>query len=141
MANTRKLVAQFVGVFVIGALVGGMLTSSFSDTQLATAMNHWNNADALESRIEAKYTTDYQLTPDELEKIKPLTKQLAQDLYKLRHQFGVDVIDTLNRDHAAIAAQLNPEHRAAYEAKMTDRTGKLTAALLGDQSSPTQGQK
>jgi hypothetical protein len=74
-------------------------------------------------------------------KIKPLTKQLAQDLYKIRHQFGVDIIDTLNRDHAAIAAQLTPEHRAAYEAKMTDLTGKYNAALLGDQSSPTQGQK
>ena len=141
MANTRKLVAQFVGVFVIGALVGGLLTNSLSDTSLTTAMSHWNNADALEARINAKYANDYQLTPEELEKIKPLTKQLAQDLYKIRHQFGVDIVDTLNRDHAAIAAQLNPEHRATYEAKMTDRTGKLSAALLGDQSSPTQGQK
>jgi hypothetical protein len=141
MANTRKLVAQFVGVFVIGALAGGLLTNSLSDTSLTMAMSHWNNADALEARIYAKYASDYQLTPEELQKIKPLTKQLAQDLYKIRHQFGVDVVDTLNRDHAAIAAQLNPEHRAAYEAKMTDRTGKLSAALLGDQSSPTQGQK
>ena len=141
MANTRKLVAQFVGVFVIGALAGGMMSYSFSDTSLATAMSHWNNADAMEARINAKYAKDYQLTPDELDKIKPLTKQLAQDLYKIRHQFVVDIIDTLNRDHAAIAAQLTPEHRAAYEAKMTDRTSKLNTALLGDQSSPTQGQK
>jgi hypothetical protein len=141
MANTRKLVAQFVGVFVIGALVGGLLTNSLSDTSLTTAMSHWNNADSLETRINTKYANEYHLTPDEMEKIKPLTKQLAQDLYKIRHQFGVDIVDTLNRDHAAIAAQLTPEHKAAYEAKMSDVTGKINAALLGDQSSPTPGQK
>ncbi|HEX4141485.1 MAG TPA: hypothetical protein VHY09_14140 [Candidatus Methylacidiphilales bacterium] len=141
MANTRKLIAQFVGVFVIGALAGGLVSYSLSDTSLTMAMSHWNNADALEARINARYISDYHLTPDEMEKIKPLTKQLAQDLYKIRHQFGVDVIDTLNRDHAAIAAQLTPEHRSVYEAKMTDRTDKLSAALMGDQSSPAQGQK
>jgi len=141
MANTRILIAQFVGVFVIGALAGGMMSYSFSDTSLAKAMNRWNNADTLEAVIDAKYAKDYQLTPDELAKIKPLTKQLAQDLYRIRHQFGVDIIDTLNRDHAAIANQLSPEHRAAYQSKMTGLTGKLSAALLGDQSSPTQDQK
>ncbi len=141
MTNTRKLVAEFIGVFLIGAVAGGLLTSSFSDTPLTTAMSHWNNPDALEARINAKYANDYQLTPDELEKIKPLTKQLAQDLYKVRHQFGVDIMDTLNKDHAAIAAQLTPEHRAAYEAKMSGLTGKLGTALLGDQSSPTGDQK
>jgi hypothetical protein len=141
MPNSRKLIAEFLGVFLIGAVAGGLLTSSFSDTQLTTAMSHWNNPDALEARINSKYEQDYQLTPDEMEKIKPLTKQLAQDLYKIRHQFGVDIVDTLNRDHEAIAAQLTPEHRETYEAKMTNLTGKLGAALVGDQSSPTPGQK
>jgi uncharacterized membrane protein len=141
MANTRKLIAQFLGVFVIGALAGGLISYTFPDTSLATAMSRWNNADSLESRINAKYANEYHLTPDEMEKIKPLTKQLAQDIYKIRHQFGVDMVDTLNRDHAAIAAQLTPEHKAAYEAKMTDVTSKISTALMGDQSSPSQGQK
>jgi hypothetical protein len=141
MANTRKLIAQFLGVFVIGALAGGLISYTLPDSSLATAMSRWNNADSLEARINSKYVNEYHLTPDEMEKIKPLTKQLAQDIYKIRHQFGVDMVDTLNRDHAAIAAQLTPEHKAAYEAKMTDVTGKISTALIGDQSSPTQGQK
>jgi hypothetical protein len=141
MANTRKLIAQFIGVFLIGALAGGLLTSSLSDTQLTTAMSRWNNPDTLEARINAKYEKDYQLTPDEMQKIKPLTRQLAQDLYKIRHQFSVDIISTLKHDHEAIAAQLTPEHRAAYEAKVSARTDKLGALLLGDQSSPAPAQK
>jgi len=132
MANSRKLIAEFIGVFLIGGLAGGLLTSSLSETPLTTAMSRWNKPDALEARINAKYEHDYQLTPDEMAKIKPLTKQLAQDLYKIRHQFGVDIVSTLNHDHAAIA-----EQRAAYESKTTELTNKLSADLLGDQSSPT----
>lgn len=142
MANTRKLVAEFVGVFLIGAVAGGLLTSSFSDTQLVTAMSNWNNnPDTLEARINAKYVKDYQFTPEEMEKIKPLTHQLAQDLYRTRHQFGVDIMGALNRDHEAIAAQLTPEHRAVYDAKMTERMDKLNALLVGDQGSPSTGLK
>jgi hypothetical protein len=141
MANTRKIVAEFLGVFLIGVLVGVLLTYCFTDTQLVTVMSHWNNPDTLEARINAKYAQDYQLTPQELDKIKPLTRKLAQDLYRVRHQFGLDVIGTLSRDHAAIAMQLSPEHRAAYEAKMAKITTQLDTLLIDDQSSPSPDQK
>jgi hypothetical protein len=124
MANNRKIVNY-----------------CFTDTQLVTAMARWNDPDALEARIEAKYTKDYQLTPEEINKIKPLTRQLAQDLYKIRHQFALDVMDTLARDHYAIAKQLTPAHRALYEAKMAERSTRLESVLLGDQSSPTPASK
>ncbi len=141
MANTRKTVAEFAGVFLIGVAVGIMVSYCFTDTQLVTVMAHWNDPDALEARIEAKYATDYQLTPEEMSKIKPLTKQLAQDLYKIRHQFALDIIGTLARDHNAIAKQLTPAHRAVYEAKMAGRATQLESLLLGDQSSPSPGSK
>jgi hypothetical protein len=136
MGSNRKIIAEFVGVFLIGAAVGGLLTYSFSDNQIGAVMSHWNNADSLESRIDARYVKDYQLTPDEMTKIKPLVHQLAHDLYTVRHQFGVDVIDILTRDHQAIADQMTPEHRAAYEKKVAERTDQLHALLLGDQGSP-----
>jgi hypothetical protein len=141
MASTRKLIAEFIGVFLIGAMAGSILTWSVSDKQLTTVMNHWNNPDELVTRINAKYAKDYNLSPDEVEKIQPLTKQLALDLYKVRHQFGVDIINTLDQDHTLIAAQMTPEHRAAYEADIAERKAKLQALLLGDQSSPTPQQK
>jgi hypothetical protein len=141
MANTRKIVAEFVGVFLIGVAVGVLSSYWFTDTQLVSAMSHWNDPDLLEARIDAKYAQEFQLSPQEMEKIKPLTKQMALDLYKIRHQFGVDIMQTLTRDHAAIAAQLTPEHRAAYEAKMEQRTSQLDVVLFPDQSSPAPGQK
>jgi quinol monooxygenase YgiN len=141
MANTRKIVAEFAGVFLIGVAVGILVSNCFTDTQLVTVMAHWNDPDTLQAHIEARYVKDYQLTPDEMNKIKPLTKQLAQDLYKIRHQFALDVMGTLARDHNAIAKQLTPEHRAAYEAKMAERNTQLESVLLGDQSSPTPASK
>lgn len=141
MANTRKIVAEFAGVFLIGVAVGVLVTYCFTDTQLVTVFSHWSDPDALEARIEARYATDYQLTPDEMNKIKPLTKQLAHDLYRLRHQFAIDVMGTLAKDHDAIAKQLTPAHRAVYEAKMAERDTQLESVLLPDQSSPTPASK
>lgn len=141
MSFTRKIIAEFVGVFLIGALAGGLVVWLFNDEPLTTVMSHWNNPDTLEARINKKYADDYHLTDDEMAKIKPLTKQMAQDLYKIRHQFGDDILSTLDRYHSEIAAQLTPEHRAAYEAAMAVRTKKLSLLLNSDQSSPSAPQK
>jgi uncharacterized membrane protein len=141
MSSSRKIIAEFVGVFLIGALAGGLVVWFHDDQPLTEAMSHWNNPDTLEARIDKKYADDYHLTDDEMARIQPLTKQMTQDLYKTRHQFGVDIIDTLDRYHTEIAAQLTPEHRAVYEANMADRRNKLSALLLSDQSSPSPAQK
>jgi uncharacterized membrane protein len=145
MASSRKIIADFIGVFLIGALAGALITWSVStwsaDTQLTAVMSRWNNPDTLEARINAKYAHDYQLSPEEVRKIQPLVKQMALDIYKVRHNFGVDIISTLDNYHAQIAAQLTPEHRTAYEAKMAERKQQLTELLLNDQSSPIPEQK
>lgn len=145
MASSRKLIAEFIGVFLIGALAGGLITWCVSiwsaDTQLTAVMSRWNDPDALEARIDAKYAHDYQLSPDEVQKIQPLVKQMTQDLYKVRHNFAADILSTLDTYHAQIAAQLTPEHRALYEAKMAQRKQQLSALLLIDQSSPAPAQK
>jgi hypothetical protein len=141
MSSSRKIIAEFIGVFLVGALVGGLVTWSFADTKLSMAMSRWNNPQKLEQRITDKYVNEYHLSPDEMARIQPLIKQLAQDLYKVRHQFGLDVVNTLDRDHAAIAAQLTPDHRSAYEAQMKERHDQLSSLLLSDQDSPEAGQK
>jgi uncharacterized membrane protein len=141
MASTRKIIAEFIGVFLIGAVAGGLITWCYSDTQLTSFMSRTNNPDALVARIDKKYADEFHLTPEEMAKIQPLTRQMAQDLYKVRHQFGVDILSTLDNYHAQIAQQMTPEHRAAYEAAMADRKKKLSLLLLPDLSSPAGEQK
>jgi len=141
MRPTRKIIAEFIGVFLIGALAGGLLTYCYTDRQLTSFMSHTSDPDVLMARINKKYAEQYHLTPDEMTRIQPLIKEMAQSLYKVRHQFGVDILSTLDNYHQQIAAQLTPEHRDAYLKAMADRKKSLNALLLPDQSSPTQGQK
>jgi uncharacterized membrane protein len=158
MRPTRKIIAEFVGVFLIGAGAGGLITWSyytdaensnlqfpvlrFPDTTLSTFMSRTNDdPDSIGARMNKKYADEYHLTPDELSRIQPTIKEMAQQIYQVRHQFGVDVMAMLDKYHQEIAEQLTPEHRAAYEAAMAERRKKLAKVLLPDQSSPSQGAK
>jgi uncharacterized membrane protein len=140
MYSTRKIVADFVGVFLIGALAGGLAMWSYTDTQLSSFMSKAaDRPDAMVARINKKYTDDFHLTPDELNRIQPQIKDMAQHIYQVRHQFGLDIVETLDSYHAQIAAQLTTEHRAIYEAAMAEHKRKLGALLLLDPSSPNPG--
>jgi uncharacterized membrane protein len=139
MRPTRKIVAEFIGVFLIGALAGGLVTWSYTDNQLSSFMSRTNDPEAFDARINKKYADDYHLTPEELARIQPQIKEMAQHIYLVRHQFGLNMMSTLDDYHQQIAAQLNPEHREAYEAAVAERKKKLGALLLLDQSSPSDG--
>jgi uncharacterized membrane protein len=139
MRITRKIIAEFVGVFLIGGVAGGLVTWKFTDRDLSMFMTNTNNPDNLAMRINKKYADQYHLTPDELNRIQPDIKEMAQAIYQVRHQFGLDVITTLDKYHAQIAAKLDPDHRDAYEKAMADRHAKLSTLLQPDQSSPGTG--
>jgi uncharacterized membrane protein len=142
MRPTRKIIAEFIAVFLIGAIAGGLVTWSYTDTQLTSFMSKTaDKPDAMVARINKKYIDDYHLTPDELTKIQPTVTAMAQNIYSVRHQFGVDILATLDKYHDQIAGQLTPEHRDVYERAIAERHKKLTTILLLDQSSPTDASK
>jgi uncharacterized membrane protein len=74
MRPTRKIIADFIGVFLIGALAGGLVTWSYTDTRLFTFMSRTNDPDSMVARINKKYADEYHLTPDELNRIQPTIK-------------------------------------------------------------------
>jgi hypothetical protein len=141
MLASPKLAAAFIGIFVVGGGVGALITQYFEDKQLSTFFQHTSDPDGWVAHINDKYTKQYDLTVDEQNQIKPLTKEMAQHLYQLRRQFGLDVIAALDDYHEKVAAQMTPEQRAAYEADNLARKKRMTGMLLFDESSPEQGQK
>jgi hypothetical protein len=140
MRPTRKIIAEFIAVFLIGAGVGGLVTSSYTDTQLSSFMSRTNNPDYLAARINKRYVDEYHLSPDELNRIQPDIKEMAAAIYRVRHRFGIDIVSTLDRYHQQIADKLTPEHRAVFEKAVADHKLKLDKMLI-DQSSPDQGGK
>jgi len=137
MRTSRKLIGEFAAVFLIGAIVGGLFVWDYTDTTISQFMSRTNDPDSvIVSRINQKYTTEYHLSPDELNRIQPLVKEMAQRISQIRRQFGVDVLAAQDEYHEEIAQQLTPEHRAAYEKATQERRKQLSALLL-----PDQGQK
>jgi uncharacterized membrane protein len=142
MRPTRKIIAEFIAVFLIGSVAGGFVTWYFTDNQLSTFMSKAaEKPDSMVARLDKKYSEEYHLTPEELDRIHPILVEMARQMYQIRHQFGADVITTVDKYHQEIADQLSPEHKAVYEAAMAERHKKLSMLLLTDQGSPLPGAK
>lgn len=141
MRPSRKITAAFVSVFLIGALAGAFGMWGLTDTQLNRFMSNTTNADTLIARLNKKYVHDYNLNPDEVARIQPQLKEMAQRLSQIRRQFGDDVLVTLDDYHQRIGAQMTPEHREAYEKANAERKKRLSAMFLLDSTPPDPGQK
>jgi uncharacterized membrane protein len=142
MRPTRKIIAEFVAVFLIGALAGGLVTWSYTDKLASTFLSRAaDKPDSIVARVNKKYADELHLTPDELSRIQPMIVEMAQRTYQLRHQFGLDFMATFDEYHQKIAEQLTPEHRAAYEKATAEHRTALNNLLLPDQSSPSTGSK
>lgn len=138
MRPTRKIIADFVAVFLIGAVIGALVARwSYTETQATAFMSHAaDKPDSIVARLNKKYADEYHLTPEEMNRIQPMLSDMAQRAYQLRHQFGTDFIAAFDEYHQKIAEQLNPDHRAVYEKATEDRRKILIELLLPDQSSP-----
>ncbi|HUB66354.1 MAG TPA: hypothetical protein VL981_02575, partial [Candidatus Methylacidiphilales bacterium] len=130
--------------FLIGAVSGGLITWSLTEkspTDISTFMTKTNDRDqVIVDRINTNYAHDYSLSPEELARIQPLVKAMAQHTTQIRHQFAADFIATFEENHAKIAAQLDPPHREAYLAA-TAKKDKELRVMLGIDSAPSDGPK
>ena len=140
MLPSRKITAAFVGVFLIGAMVGALVMMSYTDTRLLRFMDSSGDPDAMAAAINQKYIKQYNLTPDEQNRIGPIVREMTEHLYQERHQFGSQVIVTLDDYHQKIRELMTPEQRAAYD-KVNDERKKWMSSRLLEQTSGARGQK
>jgi uncharacterized membrane protein len=131
---SRKVTAVFVAVFLIGALVGGLFITTFRDMTLPRFLTSTGDPKSMAARINQKYIREYQLTADEQARIAPLTQEMTQRLYVIRRQFGVDIMATLDDYHQRIGAQMNPDHRDAFQKANEERRKRMSTILLLDQT-------
>jgi hypothetical protein len=143
MQLSRKIAGEFIAVFLIGTVVGGLVMWDFaSDSELSKFMTKTNDSDSvMVARINQKYVNEYHLTPDEIARIQPIVKEMAQHMSHIRRQFGIDIISTYSDYHQQIAEKLDPDHREAYEKMSAERKQQLSTLLKIDQTSPDQGSK
>jgi hypothetical protein len=138
MFLSRKIALAFLAIFFVGVLVGGLIVWDVTDTKLSMFMKKTNDPDSMAHRITEKDARDYQLTADEQARIEPLTKDMAQHLYRIRSQFAIDIISSLDEYHRKVAEQMTPSQRAAYEKANAERKIRMSSMLLLNGGTPVQ---
>jgi hypothetical protein len=134
MKPSRKVVAAFVAVFVMGAIVGVLNESLFYDMRFPRFLSGTNDPASMTTRINQNLVKKYNLSDDQQKKIAPLTQAMAQRLYQLRRQFGADFIATLDDYHEKVAAEMTPNQRADYAKLNEERRKRAMDMLLPDQA-------
>ena len=133
MRLSRKIAVEFAGVFVIGALAGALAMWNFTDTELTKFMKRTNDPESvIVARINQKYTTQYHLSSEEMNRIQPLIQEMARHISQARRQFGTDILGTVENYHRQIAAELTPDHRALYLRANEERSKQISKMLLLD---------
>jgi hypothetical protein len=138
MLPSRRLVATFICVFVLGAFAGGFLSMSFADLRFYNFLNRTNDPTGFAARLDDKLAREYQLDADERTRIAPLTREMAQNLYQLRRKFASDVLATIAASHEKIAGQMTPSQRDAYQKANEDRR-KRAVSMLMPETAPASG--
>jgi hypothetical protein len=139
MLPSRKLAATFFAVFALGAVVGGLVVYNMGTTRFSTFLDRTSDPDSLAQRIDKKLAAQYHLDDGEQQRISPITREMAQDLFQERRDFATKVLATIDESHAKIAAQMTSDQRAAYLKDNELRRQRAAAMLLPSSNAPGTG--
>ncbi len=116
MNKPWKVAVAFAVVFLAGGVTGGLVAVRMAPTFVQRRVFSEQFA-TTQMRI---LTEALALTPQQVEKIRPVVTTTGEDLVRLRR----DTSATFDRMHAGIIRELNPEQRAKHEeflARMRER--------------------
>ncbi len=110
-AKPWKLILLLAGIFLAGGLAGGFLTLRFVHQKMRErgAPEQWGPARLrmLADRLD--------LTPDQVERLKPIVRRDVEDLNRLRQQSFSETRRILERMERDIAAVLTPDQKQKFE--------------------------
>lgn len=106
MNKTWKVVLVFLGVFLAGAVFGGFLSIRFARQWIRGG--HSPAMEQFVPMILRKYSARLELTPKQLEQIKPIVKAADDELRGLRRTNFAATIAVAEKMNTEIAALLTP---------------------------------
>jgi hypothetical protein len=134
MQSPWKVILAFLGVFVAGAVFGGVFTLATAKrnarlnpptTMVRTEpaprperdrpKNPSQNQPGIGPAMMRQLTQQLKLTEEQREKIRPLVSRAAEDLQLLRQENLQKTTRVMERMHADITAWLMPEQREELE--------------------------
>lgn len=106
-----KIVLSFVAVFLAGGLVGGALTFHFTHDHFFKSLR----AQDMAVHILTELRTELKLTPDQIEKIKPIVEKSTAEAEAYHHEVFQRLHAIFAASDEAIKAQLTNEQVAKFE--------------------------
>jgi len=101
-----KIIASLTGLFLFGAVSGAFITLTI--TRQRAAEEKWAHTTL------ADYEARLHLTPEQVEKLRPLFKQTGGELRELRATTVVKLHATIRRMNDQIATELTSEQRQFF---------------------------
>lgn len=124
MARPWKLILLLTGIFLAGGVTGGFLTLRFGRElwRRETRLDEWAPARLrlLNQRLH--------LTPEQVERLKPIMRRDMEALGKVRAQSLQDARAIIERMERDIAAVLTPDQRTEFErlsGELRERTRRM----------------
>jgi Spy/CpxP family protein refolding chaperone len=118
MNKPWKVVLAFLGVFVAGAVFGGFISLRVS-RQFGFGGKegrHESSMDQFVPMILHRYADRLELTPEQLDKIRPIVQSTGEELRRLRRTNFTETIAVAERMHEQVTAILTTEQRTKFEA-------------------------
>jgi Spy/CpxP family protein refolding chaperone len=104
-----------VGIFAAGGISGGLVAYQMARRHAPPPPGVW-----VARRIE-NVARELELTPAQMERVRPIVKRNVEELTKLTRQSMQPVHEILGRMETEISALLTPEQRTKYEQIMKER--------------------
>ena len=114
-----KIILSLVAIFVAGCITGGVLTVAITKRVAArrSAGTAGSNFGAV---VVQHYQKQLELTPEQVEKLKPVFARAAAGLRNSRSNLLTEVTLAMRQMNEDIARELTPEQQARFE-KMKER--------------------
>lgn len=106
-----KLVLLLTGIFLAGGVAGGFVTLEVGKNMLRKRLAPENWGPARLKKLEEQLN----LTPEQIERLKPIVRRDVEDMNRLRQQGFQETRRILERMERDIAAVLTPEQKAKFE--------------------------
>jgi hypothetical protein len=150
-----KVIAAFVGVFIAGAIFGGVFTLRVSAGRPASPVPAEQplaqlpasssrpavagpqvkaetavaapKANPLTPTLMRQLTQKLNLTPDQRDKVRPLVNRASEDFLRLRQENLADNARVTERMYADVSAQLTPAQRSQLETMREEMQQRVQA--------------
>jgi Spy/CpxP family protein refolding chaperone len=121
MDKPWKVILAFIGIFLAGALVGGLVTlrwgKNFAQRQ--------PSGEQYGPQLMKRLVTELELTPEQQAKINPIVTSASEELRELRRTTQRTSAAVLARMQGDIAAVLTPEQRAKFDTQVSRQRERI----------------